>query len=168
MSSVERLEQRLAEIALPSGSGDFRQGNTKKRSGLRDALGVVVGSRAYLQQNAVAERSWFRTILMHGFHALVFAVVGGQIKDTQCGFKLFTRRTAFLLFQNMRLRRWCFDVELISLALKMQMPIDEVSVNWVEVAGSKLRPLSALHMAWELLLILVGYRIFGTWKIVLL
>jgi len=30
--------------------------------------GVVVGSRAYLQERAAAERSLYRNILMHGFH----------------------------------------------------------------------------------------------------
>ena len=168
IADVERLEQRLAETALTRGDDDSSRSTrtrTGRGSGLRDALGVVVGSRAHLQQDAVAERSLFRTVLMHGFHALVFTVVGDKIKDTQCGFKLFTRRAALLLFRNMRLRRWCFDVEIISLALTMHIPVDEVSVNWMEVAGSKLRPLSALHMAWELLLIFVGYRLVGTWKI---
>ena len=47
-------------------------------------------------------------------------------------------------------------------------PRMQVSVNWTEVPGSKLRPLSVLHMAWELLLILAGYKIFGTWRIVVL
>jgi hypothetical protein len=40
----------------------------------------------------------------------------GAVRDTQCGFKLFTRPTAALLFPPMNLSRWSFDVELLVLA----------------------------------------------------
>ena len=121
---LERLERALladgAAAARRVGAGSAGGG------GIGETLGVVVGSRAHLQSDAAAERTWYRTLLMHGFHALVFAVVGNRIKDTQCGFKLFTRRSARLLFRNLRLRRWCFDVELISLALALGIPLREV------------------------------------------
>lgn len=67
---------------------------------------IVIGSRAHLEDKAVATRSIFRTILMHGFHFLVwfFAVQG--LRDTQCGFKLFTRKAARICFSNMHVERW--------------------------------------------------------------
>jgi hypothetical protein len=37
---------------------------------------------------ATAQRHWLRNFLMHGFHLLVMMVVGGSIRDTQCGFKV--------------------------------------------------------------------------------
>ena len=43
----------------------------------------MVGSRAHLAEAAVAERSMFRTVLMLGFHALVYAMCVRGIKDTQ-------------------------------------------------------------------------------------
>ncbi|ETN84264.1 RNA polymerase Rpb3/Rpb11 dimerization domain protein [Necator americanus] len=55
---------------------------------------VVVGSRAHLEAEAVATRSFFRTILMHGFHLLVWLFSSRTVRDTQCGFKLFTRASA--------------------------------------------------------------------------
>ena len=123
ISDVERLErQLLSNDATARALGAGSAGATS----IGETLGVVVGSRAHLQSDAAAERMWYRTLLMHGFHALVFAVVGNRIKDTQCGFKLFTRRSAHLLFRNLRLRRWCFDVELISLALTLGIPLHEV------------------------------------------
>jgi dolichyl-phosphate beta-glucosyltransferase len=51
-------------------------------------LGFVLGSRAHLQDAALAKRTWIRNFLMHGFHFLVTLVVGGTIRDTQCGFKV--------------------------------------------------------------------------------
>lgn len=69
-------------------------------------LAISVGSRAHLEQEAVATRSFFRTILMHGFHFLVWLFAVKGIKDTQCGFKLFTREAARLCFDNLHVERW--------------------------------------------------------------
>jgi dolichyl-phosphate beta-glucosyltransferase len=48
---------------------------------------------------------------MHGFHLLVSVLAVRGIRDTQCGFKLFSRRSAALVFRSLHLKRWCFDVE---------------------------------------------------------
>ncbi|EGN96925.1 glycosyltransferase family 2 protein, partial [Serpula lacrymans var. lacrymans S7.3] len=56
---------------------------------------VVVGSRAHLvKTEAVVKRSFIRNILMYGLHTILRIVGVGHIRDTQCGFKLFTRRAA--------------------------------------------------------------------------
>eukprot|EP01137_Pigoraptor_chileana_P023065 Opistho-2@88772 len=124
---------------------------------------VVIGSRAHLQDEAVAQRTVLRNILMYGFHVLVQLCVRG-IRDTQCGFKLFDRRAARLLFPAMHVERWCFDIELLFLARLHGMPIGEVSVNWQEIPGSKLSPLSSsVQMAKDLVLIRL-YYLFGVWS----
>lgn len=128
-------------------------------------LGACFGSRAHLEKEALARRSFHRNILTHGFHLLVSFVVGNKIKDTQCGFKLFTRRSAALMFSNMRMQRYCFDVELIHVAQQLKIPIGEVHVRWTEVPGSKVKFRHIIQMAWELVLIKVGYSSFCKWDI---
>ncbi len=49
---------------------------------------MVVGSRAHLEDDAIATRHWYRNFLMRGFHLLVLFVAGGSVRDTQCGFKV--------------------------------------------------------------------------------
>jgi len=66
----------------------------------------VCGSRAHLEQDAIASRSFFRTFLMHGFHCLVWLFAVRKIRDTQCGFKLLTRSAAKVLFSIMHVERW--------------------------------------------------------------
>jgi dolichyl-phosphate beta-glucosyltransferase len=78
--------------------------------------------------------------------------------------QIFTRRTARVLFQNMRLQRWCFDVELIYLANRFRIPIAEENVAWTEVAGSKIRFWSVLSMAFELLMVKAAYT-SGAWTV---
>lgn len=69
-------------------------------------LGISVGSRAHLEDEAVASRSFFRTILMYGFHFLVWLFAVRSIRDTQCGFKLLTRRAAEICFDSLHVERW--------------------------------------------------------------
>lgn len=99
---------------------------------------AVFGSRAHLEEDSCASRSMARIILMHAFHFFVKILCSPRIKDTQCGFKLFTRSAAILLFTNLHLRRWAFDTELIVIAEKLDVAISEVGVKWHEVDGSKL------------------------------
>lgn len=78
----------------------------KDPSVAEEQLAISVGSRAHLEQESVATRSFFRTILMYGFHFLVWFFVVRGVRDTQCGFKLLTRRTARICFDNMHVERW--------------------------------------------------------------
>ncbi len=115
---------------------------------------LVVGSRAHLENDSIAERTFFRTILMKGFHIWV-KVIGGvsKVQDTQCGFKLFTRSAAKFLFENLHIERWAFDVELLYTSEQHKMEIGEVAVRWQEIDGSKLTPaLAAIQMARDLLM----------------
>ncbi|XP_052795821.1 dolichyl-phosphate beta-glucosyltransferase-like [Mya arenaria] len=128
-------------------------------------MAVVCGSRAHLEQDSVAERSMFRTFLMYGFHFLVYFLCVRGIKDTQCGFKLLTRDAALLLFSNLHVERWAFDVDLLYLAQRFKIPIGEVAINWQEIEGSKMIPVwSWLQMGRDLLLIRLRY-VLGAWRI---
>jgi dolichyl-phosphate beta-glucosyltransferase len=105
----------------------------------RDGLGIAVGSRAHLEEaegDAKAKRTPLRKLLMWGFHTLITLMIGNtQIKDTQCGFKLFTRATARLLFPVQHIDRWAFDVELLFLAARNRVPM-VVSCSKVDAAGA--------------------------------
>lgn len=133
----------------------------------KDGHGIAVGSRAHMAEDAVAKRKWYRNILMYGFHFVV-TVIGGikNIKDTQCGFKLFTRKTAQVLFFNQRLRRWCFDIELLHVAQRLgYIPTVEVPISWQEIPGSKLNLIeSSFQMGRDVLLIRCAYT-FGLWSV---
>lgn len=121
--------------------------------------GLVIGSRAHLVEEAMATRSAFRNVLMHGFHLLVSVFCVSAIKDTQCGFKLFSRDEALRLFEHLHIERWGFDVELLYRAQRMHIPVVEVPVRWEEVDGSKLNVATAsLAMARDCLAIPLLYR----------
>ncbi|XP_076876384.1 dolichyl-phosphate beta-glucosyltransferase [Brachyhypopomus gauderio] len=128
-----------------------------------DNMAISCGSRAHLEKESVAQRSLFRTFLMYGFHFLVWFFCVKGIKDTQCGFKLFTREAALRTFSSLHVERWAFDVELLYIAQCLKIPIAEVAVNWTEIEGSKLVPFwSWLQMGKDLVFIRLRY-ITGAW-----
>jgi dolichyl-phosphate beta-glucosyltransferase len=62
------------------------------------------------------------------------------------------------------LTTWIFDVELILLAKHLRIPVAEVSVEWHEVAGSKLNVMTdSLQMLRDLLVLRVNH-LFGRWQ----
>ncbi|KAK9847091.1 hypothetical protein WJX84_007959 [Apatococcus fuscideae] len=144
VSDVERLEAALERVAVKgAGKVPNQMQQAPSRVVVRnEGLAMAVGSRSHLENEALAQRSWYRNFLMRGFHLLVLTVAGGAIRDTQCGFKLLTRRTARTLLGNQRLQRWCFDVELIYVAQRLGIPIAEVPVNWTEIPGGSSRQAS--------------------------
>mmetsp|Transcript_62401 Transcript_62401/g.71569 ORF Transcript_62401/g.71569 Transcript_62401/m.71569 type:complete len:108 (-) Transcript_62401:1965-2288(-) len=102
---------------------------------------------------------------MYILHFFVEKVARIPIKDTQCGFKLYTRRTAQKLFQIQHIERWAFDLELIYLCQKLHIPVSEVAVNWREIPGSKVDIVfDSIQIARDLLLIIVYYGL-NLWKI---
>uniref|UniRef100_A0A8C2G7X8 Dolichyl-phosphate beta-glucosyltransferase n=1 Tax=Cyprinus carpio TaxID=7962 RepID=A0A8C2G7X8_CYPCA len=130
-----------------------------------DNMVISCGSRAHLEEASVAQRSLFRTFLMYGFHFLVWFFCVRGIKDTQCGFKLFTREAALKTFSSLHVERWAFDVELLFIAQCFDIPVVEVAVNWTEIEGSKLVPFwSWLQMGRDLVFIRLRY-LTGAWRL---
>jgi len=131
-----------------------------RQSGASDGSAAicVIGSR-YLA-NASVERTLARRIVSEGFRYYVQIVAGVTgIKDTQCGFKLFSRAAAQIVFPGQHLERWAFDVEILYRAQLANIPIQEVAVQWTEIPGSKLSVIKATlnmsrdmaYMRWQYL-----------------
>jgi dolichyl-phosphate beta-glucosyltransferase len=102
---------------------------------------------------------------MYGFHFFVSIAGVRGIQDTQCGFKLLTKKTAAKIFNNLHIERWAFDVEMVYLAQTLHIPLAEVPVNWQEIDGSKLSPFAAsIQMARDILRIRANYFL-GSWRV---
>jgi hypothetical protein len=64
--------------------------------------------------------------------------------DTQCGAKAFRRGAARTLAGVVREHSWTFDLELLLCALRLQLDVIEVPVEWGDRAGSTVRVGSTL------------------------
>ncbi|CAI9092408.1 OLC1v1027636C1 [Oldenlandia corymbosa var. corymbosa] len=149
VNDLEKLENQIHAVAQKERRfGESVDSDSTVR--ISDIPVAAFGSRAHLEEKALATRKWYRNFLMKGFHVVVLLAAGSGIRDTQCGFKMFTRAAARKLFMNIRLKRWCFDVELVYLCKRFNIPMVEISVNWTEIPGSKVNLLSIPNMLWEI------------------
>jgi dolichyl-phosphate beta-glucosyltransferase len=74
-----------------------------------------------------------------------------RVKDTQCGFKLFSRTALPYIVPYMHSEGWIFDVEMLMLAERANIPVVEIAIGWKEVMGSKLNVIKdSINMAWSL------------------
>ena len=102
----------------------------------------------------------YRRLLGRAFHLVASAWVAGPVRDTQCGFKGFTRAAAHDLFARQRIASIVFDVELIYLARRRGYRLAIVPVTWSDRRGSRMHPRLGLatRVAWDLFRIPLIHR----------
>ena len=111
---------------------------------------VAVGSRAH-EASLVTERGIHREVMNRTFGTLVASMTHLPYMDTQCGFKAFRGPIAKLLVHGAQVDRFAFDVEMLDLAARLGLHIEEVPVRWTDVAGSHVRPVrDGLQMAGDI------------------
>ena len=126
-----------------------------------DGADVALGSRIQPDGSDMrATQPRYRRQLGALFHVLASVWVVGDVKDTQCGFKGFTREAAQDLFSRQRVTSIVFDVEIIHLARRRGYRLAIVPIRWEDVRGSRLRPGAglALRVAWDLFRIPLLHR----------
>lgn len=108
--------------------------------GLLKKVDMVVGSRALSKSNITLHQPLHRETMGRVFNALTQAMVIRGIKDTQCGFKGFTRNVAREAFKRTRLTGFGFDVEVLYIVNKLGYSVLEVPITWHNSASSRVSP----------------------------
>jgi len=98
---------------------------------------VVIGSRALPGANIEVHQPWFRENMGRLYNLFVRALAVPGLRDTQCGFKLWTAAAARDAFAPARLDGFSFDVEALYLARKRGYRIAEVPVTWRNDAATR-------------------------------
>ncbi len=102
---------------------------------------VVLGSRDLPESDVRQSQSWIRQNMGRTFNRMVQLIVLHGIRDTQCGFKLFTKKAAKDIFSQTTVDRFAFDVEVLLLAKELGYKIEEVAVEWYHVPESRVSPI---------------------------
>lgn len=129
----------------------------------RDGSQVAIGSRALDRSLIGVHQPGIRESAGRFFNAVMRAVVGLPIQDTQCGFKLFQGAASLEIFRRQTQERFGFDVEILFIAKKHGYRISEVPVRWDHVEGSKVGMLTGLHAFSELAAVR-GNDLLGKYK----
>lgn len=123
---------------------------------LKDAINrghqVAIGSRALKESQLIQRQPWYREMMGRTFNLIVQILHLPGIKDTQCGFKLFTSEAAEAVFPRQSMTGFCFDVEILTIAKRLGYRIAEVPVRWIDSPQSKVSPIKdSMKMFWDLL-----------------
>ena len=122
---------------------------------LRERIGgrchVAIGSRAVDRSLVEVHQPFHRELMGRANNLLIRALVLRGVRDTQCGFKLFTADAAIACFAPLRTLRFGFDVEVLVRARQCGWTIAEVPVHWRHVEASRVHPLrDSTRMIWDL------------------
>lgn len=113
---------------------------------------IAIGSRWLQSELQTQKQPLYRQLLGRVFNLLLRMILGLKFKDTQCGFKAFTRRSAQVIFPQQQIERWGFDPELLFLARKFGFRVTEVPVAWAHREGTRINPLrDGIRMFGEIL-----------------
>jgi glycosyltransferase involved in cell wall biosynthesis len=131
-SPIEEMPKLLAELAA--------------------GADIAIGSRWLRAELQTQRQSLHRQVFGRIFNVLNRIILGLRFKDTQCGFKAFTRRAAQTILPLQRIERWGFDPEILFLARKFGFRVEEVPVRWGHSGGTRIHPLiDGARMLWEML-----------------
>jgi dolichyl-phosphate beta-glucosyltransferase len=137
-----------ADLASPIEEGE------KLLAALAAGAEIAIGSRWLDKSLQTRPQPLYRRILGRVFNLALRLVLGMNYKDTQCGFKAFTRRAAEAVFPLQIIERWGFDPEILFLARRLGLRVDEVAVKWAHQENTKISPIrDGLRMFTELLTI---------------
>ena len=100
---------------------------------------VAMASRAISGSVVAAHQSFFRELSGKCYTLIQNLYLGMTYKDTQCGFKMFTRPAAKKLFGESRLDSVIFDPEVLWLAKKNGFSVAEFPVTWTHHEDSRIQ-----------------------------
>lgn len=118
----------------------------------RDGFDIVIGSRAGREGAPL-----IRKTMALGFSILRNLVLQLPYKDTQCGFKAFTKNASKEIFKRLQIFNQKqaqsgasvsagFDLEILYVARKLGLKVAEVPVVWHHKEGTKVNPIKD---SWE-------------------
>ncbi|MCU1286023.1 MAG: glycosyl transferase, family 2 [Acidobacteriales bacterium] len=118
---------------------------------LSQGADIAIGSRWKDRRSQTVRQPVYRQITGRIFNALLRTILGLPLKDTQCGFKAFTRRAAESVFPPQIVERWGYDAEILFLGKKFKFKIAEVPVEWANDLRSKINPIrDGFSIVWDM------------------
>jgi dolichyl-phosphate beta-glucosyltransferase len=110
-----------------------------KKRFIKNGSNIFFGSRLLAQSNIRAKK--YRVFTGDIFNILLRLIINDKflnIKDTQCGFKLYKKHLAKIIFKNIKENGYIHDVEVLIIIRKKKFTVYELPVNWTHKDGSKI------------------------------
>lgn len=107
------------------------------RAAIDEGADIAIGSRAIRASQVQVRQPILREAAGRLFNLFVRALLLPDIRDTQCGFKLFTAKAARTAFEAATHDGFAFDVEVLVAARAQGLRIAEVGVTWRNDAATR-------------------------------
>jgi len=110
-----------------------------KKGFIKNGSNIFFGSRLLAKSNIKAKK--YRVFTGDIFNMLMRLIINDKflkIKDTQCGFKLYKKDLAKIIFKKIKENGYIHDVEVLILIRKKKFKVCELPVNWTHKNGSKI------------------------------
>lgn len=115
---------------------DFNKSNT-----------VYFGSRELGKKNNEMHLFLHRVIIGRIYALFIRMITGITVKDTQCGYKLYSADIAKKIFPKIQEQRFAFDVEVHYLLKQQHTTIQLLPVKCIDVEGSKV---NLIRDSWQM------------------
>jgi len=106
---------------------------------LDSGIDVAIGDRTLANSVISIRQPAYKKILGNIGNIFIRLLTIPDIKDTQCGFKCFSRRFVENVFPDLKIDRWAFDVEILALALKRGYKIKTIPIVWKNRSESRVK-----------------------------
>lgn len=132
---------------------------TKFLAEIERGYDLAIASRFVPGVKVIKPVLWHRRIMEKVFRMMRMVILNNwSIKDTQCGFKVFTREAAIRIFPQLTVRRFAFDAELIFVAKHMGYKIKELPITLQNPKNSHVRiVLDPINMFLDLVKIRINH-----------
>lgn len=149
------MESNGSVVFLTDGDMEIDLEKISEYVGALNAGDIVIASKKH--KNSCVDVPLSRKIFSECFNALARLLTGIRLKDTQSGLKAM-RKSAFIdVFPRLAVKRYAFDVELLTVANLYGLKVVEMPVN-IKL-DAKFKPKEMWHMFLDLLGIAYRLRI---------
>jgi len=113
----------------------------KLETAIANGAGVAIGSRALPESQVELHQPLYRELMGKTYNQALRRLVLPGLRDTQCGFKMFTAAAAVSCFTPLRTPGFGFDAEVLLRARVQAIPIAEIPVIWRNAVGTRVSSL---------------------------
>ncbi len=120
---------------------------------IKKGFEIAIASRFVPGLKVTKKVLWYRILMEKAFRLIRMAIINNyDVRDTQCGFKVFTREAAMKIFPLMTIKRFAFDAEIIFIAELFKYKIKELPITLQNPRRSHIRIINdSLNMFFDLI-----------------
>ncbi len=100
---------------------------------------LVIGSRKIKGTEILVHQPFYREFMGKAYSSLARFILRLSISDFTCGFKIFSREAARVIFSQLKVFNWSFDAEILYLAKKFNYKVKELPVVWSDSPNTKVK-----------------------------